>query len=142
MYQKEKVMKKLAVLVVLIIFLGCEKENSVPQNDELTIIGSWELFSQYNPWTQDTIILSEIGHFEVWDFQSNDTVYQYLDNELTRTKSYVLKEEVHPNDSTMVIRSLKVGESPGFDFIELTPKKLIIDQTPYDGPRSHFKRID
>lgn len=135
-------MKKLAVLLAIIIFLGCEKENTVPQDEELTIIGSWELFSQYNPWTQDTLILADIDHFEVWQFQSNDSVYKYQDNELIITLPYVLKEEMDSNDTTIVRRSLKVGENSAFDFIELTPKKLIIDQTPYDGPRSHFKRIN
>ena len=130
-------MKKLSFLLLLIIFLACEKE-TVDPHDQVSILNEWELISTFNPWTQETTILADIDRLEVYDFRDNDSLYIYVNNDLDKVMPYILNEVIDAD----TVRTLQMGENGPFDAITLTHNTLVIDQTPYDGFRFNFIKRD
>ena len=122
----------------MILLVACEKVNNDPIDNELTLVGYWELSTSFNPWTGVKTVLSEKNHHEVWEFQNNDTLNQYINGVLEFQKTYTLRYDTTETGAKQLKLQIESGPS---DFIDLSHEKFTLDKTPYDGLRKVFLKL-
>lgn len=125
-------------LVCSIAIFSCKDKSDCSAGDQpdQIIIGTWELESVYNPWTDETTYPEEEGYTLTIRFKENDT-YQLKDSRQpdTETGTYALLRSATED----CIADLCMGLFEGSRY-SITCDQLVDDSTPVDGLRKVFSR--
>lgn len=140
--------KTVLILVVIMFFLGvgigCDKSN--PNLDEIKIDGSWQLmkavisFSPHSPLEYDYS-----QHNIIYQFTSNGKLIVYHDN----TPDNIFEDNFYGYETGEYLyefvgskkdeRILEIKNNKWW--IQASRDKLILDQSPLDGPTLYFIKL-
>lgn len=117
---------------------SCKNKSDCDAGDsvELIIIGTWELKSEFNPWTGETTYPDEEGYTLTITY-NDDNTYELIDSREpdVETGTYtVLNSAVEDCNTDMCM-----GFFEGSPY-SITCDQLIYDSTPVDGPRQVYER--
>lgn len=129
----------LYMLAFLLLSASCKKNQTECYTlDQLPeeLVGQWDMVSSFNPWTNETTTPAQSGQYETLVFMNNDSV-RITNNYQTVTTAYQL---VVASTSPLVY-NLEYGSYTTSN-IRFNCDKLVIDDTPVDGPRKEYKKVD
>ena len=102
------------------------------------IIGEWLLVCSTNPWTGQTTTYEDPNATEGIIFKQNgDLVYRNGQQITLETTWDIRSMEVSPGSGVNRIMLILNGKP---DIFELGPRKLRVNQTPYDGLDSYYTK--
>jgi len=142
-------MKLLKFLLSMMIVLSCfscqnsSDEEGVAGDIDFSIIGKWKLVKSEHPWGGQTIDYSK--HSIVYEFRKDNIlkvsgepadIGRFYCGE-TGESSYSI---IEPNKENS-FRTLKIGNN-GYCWHKVSAKELILDESPLDGGKIYFIRIN
>jgi hypothetical protein len=102
------------------------------------IIGEWKLICATNPWTGETTSYTDADNPEILVFKSNGELVYRNGQQITVETTWDIKSIGDLPGSGINRVMLILNDKP--DIFELGPKKLRINQTPYDGLDSYYAK--
>lgn len=139
-------MERLSLLLFLFITFGstsCKKEDkahcNVNDGPAEMIVGTWELESTFNPWTNETTDPDDEGYSVVISYLSDGTFIHDDSRETgVETGTYqVITDRTVSCTANECIYLFDQGTS-----YTITCDQLIYDSTPVDGPRNVYTRFE